>query len=77
MPLDESAALVLGGLTAVHFLERNPLRPEMRMLVNGASGSVGTALVQLASHEGTKVRMSRASAVPRTPNSCDRWAPTG
>jgi NADPH:quinone reductase-like Zn-dependent oxidoreductase len=49
----ESAALTFGGLTAVTFLrDKGAIRPGERVLVNGASGAVGTAAVQIARHFG-------------------------
>lgn len=48
---DESAALTFGGLTALYYLrDRARVQPGERVLVNGASGAVGTAAVQLARH---------------------------
>ncbi len=52
---DEAAALSFGGTTALHFFRRGNLRSEDRVLVNGASGAVGTAAVQLAKHFGVDV----------------------
>ena len=52
---DEAAALSFGGTTALDFLRRGRLEPAQRVLVNGASGGVGTAMVQLASHFGAEV----------------------
>lgn len=53
---DETAtALCFGGTTALDFLRRAKLRPGERILVNGASGAVGTAVVQLARHAGAEV----------------------
>ncbi len=51
----EAAALPFGALTALFFLRRAGLRPGMRVLVNGASGAVGTFGVQLARHFGAHV----------------------
>lgn len=52
---DEAAALSFGGTTALHFFRRGKLRSGEKVLVNGASGGVGTAAVQLARHFGAEV----------------------
>jgi NADPH:quinone reductase-like Zn-dependent oxidoreductase len=52
---EESAALVFGGVTARAFLDRARVRPGSTVLVNGASGAVGTAAVQLAKLAGAYV----------------------
>lgn len=52
---DEAAALSFGGTTALGFFRRGGLREGERVLVNGASGGVGTAAVQLARHFGATV----------------------
>ena len=52
---DEAAALSFGGTTALNFLRRGRLQNGERVLVNGASGAVGTAAVQLAKHFGADV----------------------
>ena len=52
---DEAAALSFGGTTALDFFRRGTLRRGERVLVNGASGGVGTAAVQLAKHFGAEV----------------------
>lgn len=52
---DEAAALSFGGTTALDFLRRGKLQRGESVLVNGASGGVGTATVQLARHFGADV----------------------
>jgi NADPH:quinone reductase-like Zn-dependent oxidoreductase len=52
---DEAAALSFGGTTALSFLRRAKLQHGEKVLVNGASGGVGTAAVQLAKHLGAHV----------------------
>jgi NADPH:quinone reductase-like Zn-dependent oxidoreductase len=55
MTLEQSVTLVFGGLTAQGFLSRAAVKPGDTVLVNGASGAVGTAAVQLAKHLGAHV----------------------
>lgn len=51
----EAAALSFGGTTALVFLRRGGIQRGDRVLINGASGGVGTAAVQLARHFGAHV----------------------
>jgi NADPH:quinone reductase-like Zn-dependent oxidoreductase len=51
----EAAALSFGGTTALHFLKKGKVKRGEKILVNGASGGVGTAMVQLARHFGAEV----------------------
>lgn len=53
---EQAAGVLFGGTTALHYLrDKGRLRPGMRVLVNGGSGAVGTAAVQLARHSGATV----------------------
>lgn len=51
----EAATLSFGGSTAMNFLRRSGLKPGEKVLVNGASGCVGSATVQLAKLYGADV----------------------
>lgn len=51
----EAVALPFGGMTALDFLLRGEVKAGERVLVNGASGNVGVAAVQLAKHFGARV----------------------
>jgi NADPH:quinone reductase-like Zn-dependent oxidoreductase len=55
LSFEEAASLPFGGSTALDFLRRAGIRAGDKMLVIGASGAVGTALVQLARHFGASV----------------------
>lgn len=52
---DQAAAVPVGAMTALHFLERAGVAPGRSILVNGASGSVGTFAVQIARARGARV----------------------
>jgi NADPH:quinone reductase-like Zn-dependent oxidoreductase len=52
---EEAAAIPFGGTSALHFLKRAGVKAEHKVLIYGASGSVGTAAVQLAKHFGAHV----------------------
>lgn len=55
LTFEEAAALVFGGITAQAFLGRTSMGPGMSVLLNGASGAVGTAVVELANIAGAHV----------------------
>lgn len=55
VPFEEAAALPFGASTALHFLRQADVKAGERILVIGASGNVGTMLVQLARHRGAEV----------------------
>ena len=52
---ETAAALAFGGTTALDFFRRGALRAGDRILINGASGTVGSAMVQLAVAAGAEV----------------------
>ena len=52
---EEAAAIPFGGLPALAGFNRAGIKPGEKVLINGASGAVGTAAVQLAKHLGAHV----------------------
>lgn len=52
---EETAAIPYGGLLALHFLKRENIREGKKILIYGASGSIGTSAVQIAKSYGAEV----------------------
>lgn len=55
MTLEEAVTLVFGGITAQGFFNKVAIGPGTSVNVNGASGAVGTAAIQLAKQLGADV----------------------
>ncbi|MBN3520235.1 NADP-dependent oxidoreductase [Algoriphagus lutimaris] len=48
LSFEEAAVVPVGFLSAYHFLQKSNLKPGMKVLIHGVSGSVGSAMLQLA-----------------------------
>jgi NADPH:quinone reductase-like Zn-dependent oxidoreductase len=59
---EEAAPIPVGAMTALHFLQAGQVASGKRILINGASGSVGGYAVQVAKHLGAHVTGVASSA---------------
>jgi NADPH:quinone reductase-like Zn-dependent oxidoreductase len=55
MTMEEAAPVFVGAACSLYFLRKANIRPGERLLVHGASGSLGTYAIQLAKHYGAHV----------------------
>ncbi len=55
LSFEEAAAIPYGGLLASHVLKKTRINEDDKVLIYGASGSIGTMAIQLAKHMGAHV----------------------
>jgi len=62
MTFEEAGTVFVGAACSLHFLRKANVKPGERVLVHGASGSLGVFAVQLAKHFGAHVTAVCSSA---------------
>jgi 2-desacetyl-2-hydroxyethyl bacteriochlorophyllide A dehydrogenase len=55
LTFEEAAAVPTAGFEALHFVRKADIRPEKKVLIIGAGGSIGTFSVQLSRYFGAEV----------------------
>jgi NADPH:quinone reductase-like Zn-dependent oxidoreductase len=55
LTFEEATAIPYGTLLAMHVMEKTDIQPRQKVLIYGASGSIGTMAIQLAKHAGAEV----------------------